>query len=130
MKIILIAVMLFVGHVQTHADEAYAVLEVKFNTLMGADKVINDVAYYYWKTANGTDTGELAELGTKLKITNEVKGKFTEFHLVSGILKSGWRLCGVTATPQHKLNVGGNQLSKEGTRVYHFTKSDSEPTPK
>jgi hypothetical protein len=128
MKTIVTMLMLFVGNLQSHAEDAYAVLEVKINTVKASDKEVKDVAYYSWQTDDRIDSGELAEIRTKLKITTEVNGKFTEFHLVSGILKSGWKLCGVSATPQHQTNVPS--VHREGTRVYHFTKSDSENTRK
>ena len=128
MKTFLLALLLFFGLAKTQAAETYAILKVTFTTKKVADRAYDDVASYYWKTIDGAKAGNLTKIGGELGIDTDTKGGFTEFHLVSGILKNGWSLRGVSATPPHVAKVDGLEFIREGKKVYHFTKEDSKPT--
>ena len=127
MRTLSITLLSLIGLISSLTAEIYAKLEVTYRTQKVDDRAYGEKATYYWKSTEETFAGELVDLSKKLKIGTSVEGEFTEFHLISGILRRGWSLNAVEATPPYFGHTDGPKFYRQRTKVFHFTRPDPQP---
>ncbi len=126
MKILFTTLCIIILSIHALAGEQYAVLEVRYTTEKISESAVDDVATYRWQTSEMASTGDLLELAKKLKIETVVKGGFSEFMLISGIISQGWSLRAAESTPAHFAHCNGLKFYRERKKILHFTKIPPE----
>jgi hypothetical protein len=124
MRTLSITLLFCMGLISSSTAELYANLKVTYSTEKVADRAYDDLATYHWKSVDKAVAGDLLGLSKKLKVNTETEGGFTEFHLISEILRRGWSLKAVEASPPYFSHVDNRKLYRERTRVFHFTRPD------